>query len=94
MRMKMTQFVVAWRHGLHLRPASRLVARARQFQSAVRLRVGGRVADARSIFQILLLSASLGTIMVIEADGADEQEALSAMSAVFATEEEEDLSGS
>ena len=88
MHMKMTQLVVAWCHGLHLRPASRLVARARQFQSAVRLGVGGRVADARSIIQILLLSASLGTIMVIEADGADEQEALTAVAAVFATDEE------
>ncbi len=93
MPMKMIQLVVAWRHGLHLRPASRLVARAREFQSAVRLRVGERVADARSIFQILLLSASLGTTMIIEADGTDEQEALNAVSAVFATDEE-DLSGS
>lgn len=55
-------------------------------------REGGQGADARSIFQILLLSASLGTLMTIEADGADEQEALNAMSAVFATDEE-DLSG-
>ncbi len=84
-----TQSVVAWKHGLHLRPASRLVARARQFQCAVRLRVGERVADARSIFQILLLSASLGTTMIVEADGEDEQEALRSVSALLATADDD-----
>lgn len=77
------KLVVQWREGLHLRPAARLVSLARRFSSNVRIHAGERAADARSIMQVLLLSASLGTAMLVEADGQDEAEAIQAVTAFF-----------
>ena len=77
--MKATHVTIQWREGLHTRPAARLVRLAQRFQSRLRLKVGEHVADARSIFQVLLLSASIGTTMIVEADGADENEAVQAV---------------
>lgn len=79
-----TNLIVRWREGLHLRPAASLVGLARKYSSSIRLRAGERVADARSIMQVLLLSASLGTAMLVEADGLDEAEALQAVAELFA----------
>lgn len=62
-----------------MRPAARLVRLAKRFKSKLMLKAGEHVADARSIFQVLLLSASIGSTMIIEADGADENEALKAV---------------
>jgi phosphocarrier protein HPr len=82
--MTYTKLVVHWREGLHLRPAAALVSLARRFSSSIRLHAGERAADARSIMQVLLLSASLGTAMLVEADGQDEAEAVKALAELFA----------
>lgn len=79
-----SKLVVRWREGLHLRPAARLVSLAKKFSSTIRLHAGERAADARSIMQVLLLSASLGTPMLIEVDGQDETEAVRAVTEFFA----------
>jgi len=85
-----TKLVVSWREGLHLRPAARLVNLAKKFSSSIRIHVGERAADARSIMQLLLLSASLGTAMLIEVDGQDETEAASAVTEFFGNSETTD----
>ena len=78
-----TNVVVRWREGLHLRRAARLVQLARRFESSVRLKVGERVADARSIINVLMLSASLGTNLIVEIEGNDEVEAVQAVESLF-----------
>lgn len=83
--MRHTLVTVQWGSGLHLRPAARLVHLARGFRSEIRLRLGGTVADARSILSILLLSAGLGTALDIEASGTDEREAIQAVQQFFDT---------
>jgi len=64
--------------------AARLVRLAQQFRSSIRLRLGTRMADARSILSLLLLSATLGTSLDIEAAGNDEHEAVQAVEEFFA----------
>jgi phosphotransferase system HPr (HPr) family protein len=81
--MVTSQHEVMWRDGLHLRMAAMLVKLARRFQSAVRLRAGEQVANAENIMQLLLLSASLGTVLTIEAEGTDEGEAIEALQQFF-----------
>ena len=66
-----------------MRPAARLVKLARSFQSSVLLRVNQRVANARSILAILLLAASCGSVIDLEASGTDEDQAIAAMRSVF-----------
>lgn len=79
--------VVLWRHGLHLRPAAALVKRAADFHSTVVLRCGEKVADLRSILSVLALCAGMGTGLVVEAAGDDEQAALQAVVQLFAADE-------
>lgn len=81
--MLTTRVIVKWREGLHMRSAAQLVRLAQRFHSRIVLRLGARVADARSILSIMILSASLGSPLEIEASGDDEHEALRAVVEYF-----------
>ncbi|MFO7303452.1 MAG: HPr family phosphocarrier protein [Acidobacteriota bacterium] len=67
------------RLGLHARAAARFVQLASRYRSTVRVEAGGRAMDGKSILGLLLLAASQGTRVVIEVDGVDEQDALTAL---------------
>ena len=73
------------RLGLHARAAAKLVRTAGAFRSSVRLvrADGAGAADAKSILSVLVLAASRGTELRVEAEGADEREALDAVCALF-----------
>lgn len=73
-----------------MRPAVRLVRVARQFRSSISLRVGGRIADLRSILSVIALCATMGTALDLEANGDDEQKALDAIEQVFTTDDGDD----
>lgn len=81
--MKATRITVKWEQGLHMRAAARLVQLARQFNSRILVRLGAQVADARSIRSIMILAASLGSPLIVEASGDDEHEAIHAVEAYF-----------
>jgi phosphocarrier protein len=66
--------------GLHARAAARFVGVAGRFRSQIRVNRGQRTVDGKSILGLLLLAAARGTEIVIAADGADEAEALAALS--------------
>ena len=72
-----------------MRPATKLVERARSFKSSIFLKAGQQVADARSIMAILLLSASVGTVIHLEVCGEDEEPALAAIVSVFESADSE-----
>ena len=81
--LKKTRVTVPWKEGLHLRNAARVVKRARIFQSSIRIKVNERVSDARSVLGLLLLCATLGTVVDLEAAGEDEDAALASVSSLF-----------
>ncbi|HNQ87565.1 MAG TPA: HPr family phosphocarrier protein [Verrucomicrobiota bacterium] len=81
--MKTSLVVVRWLEGLHLRPASQVARLAQGFRSVVRFRVGSRVIDARSVLSILMLGATIGTEIDIEATGEDEDKTIAAMESLF-----------
>ncbi len=81
--MTRRQVTVAWNQGLHLRRAAQLVQLAQRFHSRISLQLGSRMADARSVLSLLLLSASMGTALDVEAIGADELEAIQAVQEFF-----------
>ena len=72
--------------GLHARAAAQLVRLAGQYRSRIALRRddSGAFANAKSILSVLALAASVGTVLTLEVEGADEREAFDAVSAVFA----------
>jgi len=69
--------------GLHARAASRLVSCASGFAAEIEIVRGTRSVNAKSIMGVLTLAAAMGTELVIEANGPDEQQALDAVIALF-----------
>ncbi len=67
------------RLGLHARAATRLVNCASDFDAEIIVKKGARSVNGKSIMGVLTLAAATGTDLIIEADGADEQQALDAV---------------
>ena len=74
---------IPWKEGLHLRTATQVVRHARSFHSTIVLRVNERMTDARSMLGALLLCATLGSVMVLEVSGEDEDAALATLTSLF-----------
>jgi len=87
--MKHARVTVSWKHGMHLRNAARVVTRAKSFRSSIFLKVNERVTDARSIFGVLLLCATLGSVVDLEVSGDDEDAALATITSVFETADQD-----
>jgi phosphocarrier protein len=67
------------RLGLHARAATRLVNCASEYASEIIVRRGTRSVNGKSIMGILTLAAATGVELTIEANGADEEQALDAV---------------
>src|SRR5262245_16527961 len=68
--------------GLHARAAARLVKLANGFASEIRLARSDsphRTVNAKSIFSVLILAATHGTMIDVLAEGGDETEAVDAL---------------
>jgi phosphocarrier protein HPr len=68
--------------GMHARAAAKFVHLATRFQSHVRVALDTREMDGKSIMGILLLAAARGSAITISAEGADEQAAVEALTAL------------
>lgn len=73
------EVVLRNKHGLHARPATVFVRLAKQFQAAIRVRLGERVADGKSLLSLLQLGAECGTTLYLSAEGADATAALTTL---------------
>ena len=72
-------------HGLHARPAARLVETVRRFDAEVAVRnvtVGGPLVNARSISAVSTIGAVAGHHIEIQASGRQAREALAAVVAL------------
>jgi phosphocarrier protein len=65
--------------GLHARAATKLVNCASGFNAEVTLKRGAREVNAKSIMGVLTLAASIGTGLIVAADGPDESAAVDAI---------------
>jgi phosphocarrier protein HPr len=65
--------------GLHARPSAQVTQTAGKFQSEVWIGRDGRRVNAKSIMGVMMLAAGPGTVLLIEADGPDEQQAVQAL---------------
>jgi phosphocarrier protein HPr len=81
--MKSSNVIVPWKQGLHLRAATEVVRAAQSSKSKITLTFRNRIADARSVLAILMLCASMGAMIEIDAIGDDEDRAIHAVQAVF-----------
>ena len=69
--------------GLHARAAAKVVSTANQFESTIIITKDGKNADARSIMKLLMLSASQGSSIRVEVDGADQKDAMKSIEKLF-----------
>lgn len=68
--------------GLHARASAKIVEAAARFQSRISVSRDGQTVDARSIMGLMMLAASEGSEIAIEAEGPDAAAALAALVAL------------
>ena len=83
--------VVVNQLGMHARAAAKFVRIATRYQARVRVARDAREMDGKSIMGLLLLAAARGSRIIITADGADEAEAITALSALVESGFGEDI---
>ena len=69
--------------GLHARASAKLTKLAGTFQSDVFMTRNDRRVNAKSIMGVMMLAAGVGSIVELEIDGADEQAAMDALTALI-----------
>ena len=65
--------------GVHARPSAKIAQLASRFSCSVWLAVRERRVNARNIVAVMLLAAGVGSTITIETSGADEKEAIDAL---------------
>ena len=75
--------------GLHARASAKLTQVAGGFKANVWISRNGRRVNAKSIMGVMMLAAAKGSMVMIETDGADETEAMSAVVGLIAARFEE-----
>ena len=69
--------------GLHARASAKLTKLAGSFQSDVFLARNERRVNAKSIMGVMMLAAGVGSVVELEVNGADEQAATLAITALI-----------
>jgi phosphocarrier protein HPr len=69
--------------GLHARASAKFTQMAARYQSDVWLSRNGRRINAKSIMGVMMLAAGKGAKVMLEADGADEHDALAALTGLI-----------
>lgn len=70
------------KRGLHARASAKIVEAAARFQSVITVNRDGQSVNARSIMGLMMLAASTGAEVEICAEGADAEDALTAIVAL------------
>ena len=70
--------------GLHARASAKLTKLAGGFESDIHMSRNGRRVNAKSIMGVMMLAAGKGATVMVEAEGADADEAMAALLALIA----------
>jgi phosphocarrier protein len=70
--------------GLHARAAAKLTHLASGFQCEIWISRAGRRVNAKSIMGVMMLAAGQGSSVLLEAEGADAEQALAALAKLIA----------
>ena len=80
------EIIVSNKLGLHARPAMQFVDLANQFKSDIRVTKFGDEpgeADGKSVMEMIILAATEGTKMRIDAEGEDADQAVAKLTELF-----------
>ena len=73
------EVVVQNQVGLHARPATFFIQKANEFKSSIWVEKEERKVNAKSLLGVLSLGITKGTSIIVMADGSDEQEAVTSL---------------
>ena len=74
-----TKVTIVNQRGLHARASAKFVKCAEAYQAEIRVRKDDDVVVATSIMGLMMLGASLGTQITLQATGPDAEDALAAL---------------
>jgi phosphocarrier protein len=81
--MQNRKLIIGNPRGLHAQACARIVDIAKRCQCHLSIVGGGRRVSARNIVAVMLLTASMGATVRIEADGPDEEVAIREIATLF-----------
>jgi phosphocarrier protein len=81
--MIQTTTTISNKLGLHARASAKLTKLAGGFACEVWMSKGERRVNAKSIMGVMMLAAGIGSAVVVETNGADEQVAMNALLALI-----------
>ena len=81
--MVKTEITISNKLGLHARASAKLTKLASSFPCEVFMSKGERRINAKSIMGVMMLAAGVGSVVQLETDGPQEQEALDASVALI-----------
>ena len=84
--MEKKSFNVVADTGIHARPATLLVQTASKFASDINLEYKGKSVNLKSIIGVMSLGVGQGADVTISAEGADEKEAIAAITETMVKE--------
>jgi len=76
------KMIIANDRGLHTRPSTELVKCATSFKSHIQLVYQKQTVNAKSLLGVLMLAATRGAKISVEAEGEDAKEAIQALLAL------------
>ena len=81
--MIQTTISISNKLGLHARASAKLTKLAGSFSCEVWMSKGERRVNAKSIMGVMMLAAGIGSTVVVETDGRDEQAAMDTLVALI-----------
>ena len=81
--MKNKDLLIENKLGLHARAAAQIVKTTNGFSSRVMLTKDGVEVDGKSIMGIMMLAAAKGSTVQVQAEGADEEQAIDRLEQLF-----------
>jgi phosphotransferase system HPr (HPr) family protein len=86
----MNERVIVAKRSLHARPASMMADLAARFDCEIRVVIGERKADAKSVLSLMTLDLEIGDEVTVTAVGADGPAALEAIAGMLGSPEDPD----
>lgn len=77
--MKSLELTVENPVGLHARPATLFVKVAQKHQAEITVSYDGKTVNAKSLLSLLTLGVHRGGVILVAAEGSDEEDALTAL---------------
>lgn len=88
--MPSVDIVITNKLGLHARAAAKLTELAGRFESDIHIARAQQRVNAKSIMGVMMLAAGLGVKVTVDAQGADAEQALAAITELFANKFDEE----